>query len=137
MKKSIFAIATAIIALGATSCKTTQAPDTKYHSATTKTVNSAIYNRASADIQVSDKVITFTYTPTKEEQRAGTASVKAAAVIKALEANGGGDLIVAPQWSVTTHNGQVISVTVKGHVATYVNFHPTTGAEAEVINIIH
>ena len=107
------------------------------HTAATQSVDTQITNRSTADLKVSPNVISYTFTPTNEYRRAGEKSVKNAAIAKALEANGGGDLIVGAQYEVKKHRGlfktKIVSVTVTGHPATYVNIHPTTQAEAEVV----
>lgn len=130
MKKMILAAAV-IAAIGMSSCSSI------HHTAAIENVDTELYNRSTADLNVSDKTISYTFVPTKAHQRAGMKSMKAAAITKALEANGGGDLIVAPQFEITQRRGlfgtKVKSVTVKGHPATYKNVHPTTKAEAEVI----
>lgn len=129
MKKSILFGAAACAALALASCSTVS------HTASTMGVDTQLNNVTTADLQVSDKVISYTFTPDGDHRRAGEKSVKAAAVSKALEANGGGDLLVAPQFEVKKTRGLFSSkikyVTVKGHPATYKNFHPTTKAEAE------
>lgn len=110
------------------------------HTATTMAVDTSLTDVTTADLQVSDKVISYTFTPDATYRRAGEKSVKAAAVAKALQANGGGDVLVAPQFEVKKYHGlfsrKITSVTVTGHPATYVNFHPTTKAEAEAIGIM-
>lgn len=133
MKKSIL-LAAAVAVMALSSC------DTISHTASTETVNTQLINRSTADLKVSPKVISYTFTPTNAYRRAGERSVKNAAVAKALEANGGGDLLVAAQYEVKKHRGlfrtKIVSVTVTGHPATYVNVHPTTQAEAEVVNTL-
>ncbi|MDE7111493.1 MAG: hypothetical protein K2O38_06290 [Muribaculaceae bacterium] len=132
MKKSFFIAAVAALAL--CSCNTIS------HTASTESVNTQITNRSTADLKVSPNVISYTFIPTNEYRRAGDKSVKNAAVAKALEANGGGDLLVGAQYEVKKHRGlfrtKIVSVTVTGHPATYVNVHPTTQAEAEVVSIL-
>ena len=55
----------------------------------------------------------------------------------ALQANGGGDLIVNPQFEVKKHRKffgtKVEYVVVSGHVATYKNVHLMTQSEADLI----
>lgn len=129
MKK--FLLVAAVAALTLSSCSSI------YNTASTEQVSTSIVNRTTAALKVSDKVITYTLTPTKEQRRGGDKSVKAAAMAKALEANGGGDLIVAPQFEIKRHRGffgsKIVYVTVTGHPAVYTDFHPTTQAEADII----
>ena len=107
------------------------------NSAYTKVVDSSISNRSYADLEVSNKVITYKYEVDWAHSRAGEKSCKAAAVSAALQANGGGDLIVNPQFEVKKHRkffGKKIEyVIVTGHVATYKNVHPMTQPEADLI----
>lgn len=134
MKKSILYGVVAAAALSFSSCSTIS------HTATTMAVDASLTDVTTADLQVSDQVISYTFTPSAVYRRAGEKSVKAAAVAKALEANGGGDVLVAPQFEVKKYRGlfstKITSVTVKGHPATYKNFHPTTKTEAETIGIL-
>lgn len=134
MKKSILYGVVAAAALSFSSCSTIS------HTATTMAVDTSLTDVTTADLQVSDQVISYTFTPSAVYRRAGEKSVKAAAVAKALEANGGGDVLVAPQFEVKKYRGlfstKITSVTVKGHPATYKNFHPTTKPEAETIGIL-
>lgn len=130
MKKTV--LIAAIVAAALTSCSSV------HNTATTKSVDTEIYNRTSANLKVSDKVVSYTLYPTSEQRRGGEKSVKAAAVTKCLEANGG-DILVSPQFEVKRSHGlfgtKVKYVTVTGHPATYVDFHPTSKPEAEVILI--
>lgn len=132
MKKIALIATVAVLALS--SCSTVS------HTARTEDVNTAILNRTSADLKVSDQKITYTFTPNDSHQRAGMKSMKAAAIQKALEANGNADVLVAPQFEIkktrSVFTTKVKYITVSGHPATYVKFHPTTKAEAEVATII-
>jgi len=134
MKKNILLGAVACAALSLASCTSVK------HTASTMAVDSQLNNVTTADLSVSDKVVSFTYNPDAAHRRAGEKSVKAATVSKALEANGGGDVLVAPQFEVTKKHGlfgsKITSVTVKGHPAVYKNFHPTTKTEAETVVIL-
>lgn len=132
MKKTLLLAAVAIMALS--SC------DTISHTASTENINTQMYNRSTADLKVSPNVIKYTFEANNTYRRAGEKSVKNAAIAKALEANGGGNLLVAPQFEIKKHRGlfrtKIVSVTVTGHPATYVNIHPITKDEAEVINTL-
>lgn len=132
MKKVILFGAVAVLALS--SCSTIS------HTASTEAVDTEIMNRSTAELVVSDAKISYTFTPTASHRRAGMKSMKAAAVQKALEANGGGDILVAPQFEIKKTRGvfrtEVKYITVTGHVGRYVKVHPTTTAEAEVVSIL-
>lgn len=132
MKKIFSMAAAAVIAvLGMSSCTSIS------NSAYTQTVDSSITNRSYADLEVSPKVITYKFDCNWAYSRAGEKSCKQAAVMKALEANGGGDLIVNPQFEVKKTRkflGKKIEyVIVTGHPATYKNVHPMTQQEVEII----
>lgn len=132
MKHKLFVAALAFAAvIGMNSCSSIS------NSAYTQVVDSNISNRSYADLQVAPNVITYKYVVDWAHSRAGEKSCKAAAVSAALQANGGGDLIVNPQFEVKKHRkffGKKIEyVVVTGHVATYKNVHPMTQPEADLI----
>lgn len=130
--KKVFLAAIAVIALS--SCSTIS------HTSSTEDINTAIYNRSSADLVVSDKLITYKFEPNDTYRRAGDKAVLRAAVAKALEQNGNADILVAPQFEVKKKRGLFSSkiqyVTVKGHPASYKNIHSTTAAEADIISTL-
>lgn len=133
MKKQVlFAAAAAVLMLS--SCSTIT------HTASTEAVDTEVFNRSNADLNVSTQKITFTYNPDAAHRRAGKKAVLRAAVAKALEANGNADVLVAPQYEVKETRGlfttKIKYVTVKGYPATYKNIHATTSAEAQVVNIL-
>ena len=132
MKKVILFAAVAVMALS--SCSTIS------HTASTETADTELMNRSTAELKVSDTKITYTFTPNDSYRRAGLKSMKAAAVMKALEANGNGDVLVAPQFEVKKTRGLFLTkvkyITVTGHVGKYVNIHQTTKAEAEVASTL-
>lgn len=125
----------AVAALSLSSCSTIS------HTATTETVDTELMNRSTADLNVSDNIIKYTFTPNDSYRRAGLKSMKAAAVEKALEANGGGDVLVNPQFEIKKTRGvfttRVKYITVKGHIGTYKNFHATSINEAEIVNTLN
>lgn len=125
----------AVAALSLSSCSTIT------HTATTYGVDTEITNRTTAELKISDQKITYVFNPTDTYRRAGEGAVKRAAVAKALEQAGNADVLVAPQFEVKKKHGlfrtKVTQVTVTGHPATYVNAHPTTKADAEVVNILN
>lgn len=134
MKKTLLAAA-AIAVLGLASCSSIS------HTSTTEAVNTEILNRSTAELEVSPKKITYTFTTTPPHRRAGgEKALKAAAVAKALEQNGNADVLVAPQYTVVKSKGlgpwKIKSVTVTGYPAFYKNVHQTTQAEADVVNTL-
>ena len=130
MRKLYFAAALAAL-LGMSSCTTIS------NSAYTEEVNTEIYNRSVADLVVSDQIITYTYNCDYAHSKAGVKSVKAKAVQEALKANGGGDVIVNPQYEVKRRKhlfgSKILYVTVTGHPATYKRVHPMNQQEADLI----
>lgn len=123
MKKSIFAAAVACLAL--TACTTT----TK--TATTVDVPNAISEYSAVDLNVSPSRISYTYRPSSDERRGGGRNVLNCAVQAALQTNGGGDVLVAPQYTVIKKKRlfggkKIKEVTVTGYPATYKNFRPVT-----------
>ncbi|MDO5395692.1 MAG: hypothetical protein Q4F07_06990 [Bacteroidales bacterium] len=133
MKKLLFVAAVAALSLS--SCSTVS------HTAATENVDTQIMNRSTANLKVSDKVISYTFVPDGAHNRAGMKSMKAAAVQKALEANGNGDVLIAPQFEVKTKSflfwKKVKAITVKGHPAVYNDVHNTTQAEADVASTLN
>lgn len=118
MKKVILGLA--IVAMSTTSCVTRES------TSATMDVKTSIDSRNAADLVVSDNVITYSFAPFKSVRRAGLQNIKRTAVAEALKANGGGDVLVAPQYQVVKRRGlfatKIKSVTVSGHPATYKNF---------------
>lgn len=115
MKKYFFFLA---VTLFAASCTTT----TK--TARTESIPYSMYNANAADLQVGDR-ITYSYTPTRQVQRAGLPNCKRAAISEALAQNGNADLLVEPQFVVSVKRSifftKVTNVTVTGRPAKYVN----------------
>ena len=91
-KFSIFICAIAM--LGMASCTTTLS------SSKTKDFGSSAITATFADLVVSPRKITYTYKPTNEVRRGGEANVINTAVRMALDANGGGDVLVELQTTV-------------------------------------
>ncbi len=122
MKKTILSLA--VVAMGLASCSTTTTTST----ATTLDVPTRVESINEADLVVSDQVITYTYTPTKEVQKGGLKNVRNAAIAEALKANGSGDVLVHPNFQITMKvrpcRKTVSKVVVTGHVGTYKNFRP-------------
>lgn len=128
MKKVILFAAVAALALS--SCSTIS------NTASTEVVDTELMNRSTADLKVSDHKISYTFYPTSAERRAGMKSMYAAAIQKAIDANGGGDIIVAPQYEVKKKGRKVQYIKVTGYVGKYVNVHSTTVEEAKVASTL-
>ena len=119
MKRSILLLAVAALCISA--C----APGAKL-------INSASYSKNSApapvaavfaDIEVSPNRITYFMLPTKTVVMGGYDNVVATAVREALDANGGGDVLVALETQVKySADGQIESITVSGYPGKYKNF---------------
>lgn len=125
MKKILF-LSLMFIALAATSCKITDASATYQHPSTY--INTATV----ADLEVSNKRISFTFAPSNQVRRGGNQNVIKAAIREALRVNGGGDVLVdleyitvsqAPLLSYMFGLSPILEVTVSGYPAKYKNFH--------------
>ncbi len=132
--KKVLLLAAVTATLALSSCSTVS------NTASTEAVDTELVNRSTADLRVSDRKITYTFTPTSAHQRAGMKSMKAAAVAKALEADGDADVLVAPQFEIKKTRGlfktNVKYITVKGYAGKYTNVHATTQGEADVVNTL-
>lgn len=117
MSKKIFFIISIIAVLGMTSCTTT------LNSSKTKDFGSSAITATFADLVVSPHKITYTYKPSDDVRRGGEVNVINTAIRKALEVNGGGDVLVELQTTVKKQGRKNVSeVTVSGYPATYKNF---------------
>ncbi len=117
MSKKFFFIFSIIAVLGLTSCTTT------LNSSKTKDFGSSAITATFADLVVSPHKITYTYKPTDDVRRGGEVNVINTAIRKALEVNGGGDVLVELQTTVKKSGKRnVKEVTVSGYPATYKNF---------------
>ena len=117
MSKKFFFIFSIIAVLGLTSCTTT------LNSSKTKDFGSSAITATFADLVVSPKKITYTYKPTDDVRRGGEVNVINTAIRKALEVNGGGDVLVELQTTIKKKGKRnVTEVTVSGYPATYKNF---------------
>lgn len=114
MKKLILTVMTAMSVLCVTSCTTVK------KTATTQDVSTVVAAGSEADLEVSQKKISFYYDVPRSVRRGGTNSVKATAV--ALKANGNADILVNPQFDMKIRRGSIREITVTGYPATYKNF---------------
>lgn len=118
--KKVFLFAT--MALLAASCSTI-----KESTSTTINVESSLTSKTTADLEVADKKISYTYTPSKKERKAGMNHVLGNAVSAALKANGDADVLVQMQYDAVIKkklwfSKKIRQVTVTGYPATYKNF---------------
>lgn len=117
MFKKIFITISMIAVLGMVSCTTT------LNSSKTKDFGSSAITATFADLVVSPQKITYTYRPTDDVKRGGEVNVINTAIRMALEANGGGDVLVELQTTVKKKGRKNVSeVTVSGYPASYRNF---------------
>ncbi|MBQ7984676.1 MAG: hypothetical protein IJ250_03455 [Bacteroidales bacterium] len=117
MKKVLLSIA---IALCMASCTTV------HKTAVDRNVAAPIVAATTADLDVSEVKITYTYVPSREVARGGYRNVKNMAITEALRVNGGGDVLVECQQEVVEYRGlfkkKIDKITVTGYPAKYKNF---------------
>ena len=121
MFKKFFIIISMVAVLGMSSCTTT------LNSSKTKDFGSSAITATFADLVVSPQKISYTYKPSDDVRHGGEVNVVNTAIRKALEVNGGGDVLVELQTTVKRSSGlfrggRVTEVTVSGYPATYRNF---------------
>ena len=117
MVKKFFICISLFAMLGMASCTTT------FNSSKTKDFGSSAITATFADLVVSPQKITYTYRPSDDVRRGGVENVINTAIRKALEVNGGGDVLVELQTTIKkTGKRNVSEVTVSGYPATYRNF---------------
>ncbi|WP_288149421.1 hypothetical protein [Bacteroides acidifaciens] len=119
MKK--FFIPMACVMLMATSCRTS------YKTAAMRNVKAPLVSSTTAELEVSNKKIVYTYIPSASVRRGGFQNCINTAVREALAANGNGDVLVETQNAVIERKGliggrKIKSVTVTGFPAFYKNF---------------
>ena len=117
MAKKFFIFISVMAMLGMSSCTTT------LNSSKTKDFGSSAITATFADLVVSPHKITYTYKPSDDVRRGGEVNVINTAIRKALEVNGGGDVLVELQTTVKKKGRKDVSeVTVSGYPASYKNF---------------
>lgn len=116
-----------VLALAITSCTTS------YKSATVNAISGQVLSAATADMQVSNKKISYTYNTTAAVRRGGFANIKATAISEALKVNGDGDVLLECQEAIIKKKGlfrtKIESITVTGYPAVYTNFKSITPAD--------
>lgn len=94
--------------------------------ATTLDVNNDLNSVSTADLEISSQKISYTYKISKQDRKGGHQNAINSAVQAAIAANGGGDVIVAPQYTEVKKNGlfrsKLKTVTVDGYIGKYKNF---------------
>ncbi len=117
MKKFVFFAGLLLLCASCTTVKKTSS---------TQPVSSNIEAAVTADLDVKNTKISYTYYPTNSVRRGGEANVKAAAIAEALRMNGNADVLVESQQEIYVRQGllgkKIKSVTVTGYPATYKNF---------------
>ena len=109
------------MAICATSCKTA------FSTAEYKDPTTFLRNVTSADLDVANERISFTFQPSKQVRRGGSDNVIKAAIREALRVNGGGDVLVDLEYITLEKPSLFLSpireITVSGYPAKYKNFH--------------
>jgi hypothetical protein len=117
MKKFIFA---SVLIFSMASCSTVSLTSKSLGVETT----AKSYNQA--DLIVSPQKISYTMNVTAKDRRLGPAGIKEKAVALALQEAGNGDVLVAPQYEISTRSGlfgkKIKKVVVTGYSASYKNF---------------
>ncbi len=118
MKRILLGVALALLVC---SCSTFRTSTT-----TTMNVKSTLNSATTAELQVSEKKISYTFYPKKQDRRAGLNHVINNAVAAALKENGNADILVERQYEAIYKSRlfrkKMKSVTVTGYPATYKNF---------------
>lgn len=132
MRKSLITVAAACAIL-LPSCSTTR------KTASSLDVPTTISSASTADLKVSDERIYLNnYRPSKAEQRAGETNVLHAAIAELLKSKNA-DVLVAPQYEMTTSRGffgqkSIKSVSVSGHPGYYINVKPTQPKQTIILS---
>lgn len=99
----------------------------KASTASTMEVDQALISVTSAELQVSDEKISYTYYPKKADRKSGFKHILNNATSAALKENGNADVLVERQHEVIAKKrllrpDKIKSITVTGYPATYKNF---------------
>ncbi|MBQ6064903.1 MAG: hypothetical protein IJK42_10795 [Prevotella sp.] len=115
MKKTFIAVA--CMALFA-SCSTIRTS-----SVSALDVSSEVESVNQADMEISQRKISYTYVPTKQDRKTGLRNVINNAVTEALKENGNADVMVHANYdAIMKRKGKVKKVTITGYPAKYTNF---------------
>ena len=133
--KKLFVILLAMVTLA--SCGTL-----RQRTAATKSLQMKVIENATiVDLDVQAEKITYTYTPSRKERKyLGKDKIVMNAVAAALEQNGGGDVLIQPQYQFTFKSfgfRNIVSVTVTCYPATYKNFRKPTAEDLEAVKVFN
>lgn len=132
--KKFFLISALVAMVGLSSCTTITS------TAYTEAVESGIYNRSYANLEVADNPVSYTLQCSWAQSRSGMNSCKAAAVQECLRANGGGDVLVNPQYEVKAKRSlfgkKIQYVKVTGKVGKYKDIRPISEKEVEIVSTL-
>jgi len=105
---------------------------TMFNSAKEMEVSTPTVAASLADLEISNKKVTYTMYPRAEVRRGGFKNVVNTAVREALAQNGGGDILVEMQITYTKKKGlfgsKISSMTVSGYPASFKNFRSADDA---------
>ncbi|MGM9768106.1 MAG: hypothetical protein ACI3Z0_06555 [Candidatus Cryptobacteroides sp.] len=122
MKKYLLILAVALISASCSTVLTTTATYDDADATFRPTISVA-------DVEVSGAKISYTYIPTKQIRKGGTANIINEAVRQALRSAGNYDVLVAKETSITVKKkffgSKISSVTVTGFPGNYVNWRST------------
>lgn len=94
--------------------------------ASTIDINSSLNSKSEADLVISSQKVSYVHRTSSKERRGGRNNVINSAVKATLQANGGADVLVAPEYEIVKKSGlfgsKIKSVTVTGYPASYKNF---------------
>lgn len=113
--KKVVLMAAVVCALSLSSCGVIK---TNHYSATQVPVATGVASANVADLEVGERV-TYRYTTTSEDRKAGVDNCKRAAVWNLLKLNGNADVIVSPEFHYDSNYNYV---EVTGRPAKYKNF---------------
>lgn len=121
MSKKLFIVAiAAMMAFGITSCSTI----TKTAKKTINVPPTELHCVKEVDLEVSADRVSYTMTPSRAILRGGKKNVINAATAELLRINGNADVLVEPQYEITTYRGlfsaKIESITVSGRPAKYI-----------------
>ena len=90
-------------------------------------VETSLVSAASADLEISNQKISYTYYPKKAERKSGFKHILNNATAAALKENGNADVLVERQYEAVVkkrliRKDKVKSITVTGYPGTYKNF---------------
>lgn len=110
----------AFVAVLTASCSTVK------KTATAVDVNNNLSSYSTADLEISQKRVTYEFRPTAKERRGGIKNVISCAYAATLKASNEADVLVQPEYSMRISHGlfgkKIKEVTVTGYPAKIQNF---------------